>query len=169
MGMEQSSGETPREASFYHTVKVEVSEAQFELMDTLSYVDVERIAQAERVSIPFGTVVTECCRRLVHVIVERGMVTAINVEHDEDSAANRAEVDPETLEFMRAATASLDRQRPTGELPIPFNDLVANPRIGFEWWTCFRICIFGYCLFCCYGDTAGPWAHCEIERIGSRF
>jgi hypothetical protein len=167
MAMDQSSEATPRTASFYHTVKVEVSEVHFEMSDTLAYVDAERLAQADRVRIPFGTMVTDCCRNLVHVVVEKGMVTGVEVERDEESEVDRAEVDPETLEFMRAASAAIDRPPPAGKLPVPFSELVASPRIGFEWWTCFRICIFGYCLFCCYGDTAGPWGFCEIKPIGS--
>jgi len=35
-------------------------------------------------------------------------------------------------------------------------------------WTCFRICCFGYCIFCCFEISSGfgTWSHCEIEKLG---
>jgi hypothetical protein len=169
MGIEQSSEPTPRVATFYHTVKVEASETRFVSLETVGYLDPERLSHVDRARVPVGEVVTDCCRRLVHVIVENGMVTGIEIDQDEDAEPDQPDVDPEILEFVKAAGAALGRESPAGKLPIPFSELSANPSLVTEWWTCFRICIFGYCLFCCYGDTAGPWAHCSIERIGSRF
>jgi hypothetical protein len=165
--MDQASGPSVDATSFDYTVKVEASEARFEVLETMTYLDLDRLTQADRARIAIGKVETDCCSGLVFGIVERGMLSAIEFDRDEGADPQVADVDPGTLELVKAASAALGVQAAPRKLPIPFSDLVANPRIVIETWQCVHICIFGFCITCCWGDgPVGPWGICSpIERF----
>ncbi len=164
--MDQGSNPSVEATSFDYTVKVEASEARFELLETMTFLDLDRLIQADRARIAIGTVETDCCRRLVFGIVEKGMLTALEFDPDVGAEPQSAEVEPETLELVKAAGAALGMHAPPRKLPIPFSDLMASPQIAIETWHCFRICIFGFCITCCWGNgPGGSWGLCfPIER-----
>ena len=65
-----------RTITFEHTIKVEASEAAFEFLDAMSFLDIDRLADVDEARIEIGTVVSDCCRRLVRGVVEKGILTA---------------------------------------------------------------------------------------------
>jgi hypothetical protein len=160
--MDASSKGPEETTSFDYTVKVEASRARFELLETMEFLDVDHLSQADEARIAIGTVESDCGRRLVYAIVEKGMVTAIEV--DQEGTATQDEMDPATIELVKAASAALSLEPPARKLPIPVADLIGNPRIIIDWWTCAHICIFGFCFFCCWGENPiRPWGFCELS------
>ena len=151
-----------RTTSFEYTVRVEASEVEVEFLEAMSYVDLERLGEAEQTRIEIGTVTTDCGRRLVRGVIEKGMLTAIEVEPDEDETdPGRADIDPGILGLLEAASSALGIKPPSGRLPIPMADLVANPRIAVETWTCVRVHTLGITIFCCWGrDSHGSYRVC---------
>jgi len=143
-----------RTITFEHTIKVEASEAAFEFLEAMSFLDIDRLAEADEAHIEIGTVVSDCCRRLVRGVVEKGILTAIEFEPDEEAPDTAlADVDPELVELLEAASSALGIQAPSRDLPIPLADLIATPQIVSETWTCVRACAVGICITCCWGKN----------------
>jgi hypothetical protein len=143
-----------RTITFEHTIKVEASEAAFEFLDAMSFLDIDRLADVDEARIEIGTVVSDCCRRLVRGVVEKGILTAIEFEPDEEEPeAAPGDVDPGLVELLEAASAALGIKAPSRDLPIPLTDLIATPQIVSETWTCVRACAVGICITCCWGKT----------------
>jgi hypothetical protein len=166
--MDPSQGASVQGVTFDHTVRVEASAAPFEFLETTGYLDVDRLVQADRARIPLGVVQTECCRRLVHGVVEKGMLTALEFDGQDDEPGAGA-ADAETLELLRAASAALGSAGPTRKLPIPVADVLAEVSLAIQTWHCVRICVLGRCITCCWGeDPTGHWGICgPIEVVGA--
>ncbi len=163
--MDDASNLSVGSVTFDYTVKVEASPGRFDFLENMAYLDLDRLSQADRARIALGTVDSDCCRQLAYGVVEKGMLTA--VEFDRDDGGEPQQADPGILELVRAASAALGMEAPVRKLPIPFSELSANARIVIETWQCIRICIFGWCILCCWGEgPGGSWGICsDVSRF----
>jgi hypothetical protein len=157
--MEQSS----EVATFYREVKIDVSPAKFKPLENLGYLDLEKLARVEGARIEIGAVETDCGPCRVHVAVESGMVTRIDIEKCCGDDSPLTDVDPAMVDLLEAASAALGRTKAaTRKLPISVGDFFGNSGIFDETWTCYRICILGWCFTCCFGQgPAGSWLRCS--------
>ncbi len=145
-------------------VKIEVEEARFEPFAALSYLDVERLKKAGRVRIELGTVDGGCSGRTVYGVVEKGMLVAIEFEGCKDKDARCGDLElGELIEQVRKPLGTT--QAATRKLPLEMSELIANPGIVIETWTCYRICIWGFCFTCCFGENPlGTYTICSFGR-----
>jgi len=148
-----------------HPVKVTVTPARFHEFASLRQLDVARLKRAARQRIEVGYFESDCCRRMVHAVVQKGRVTKLELEPCKGET-------PATPELTQVIKASLRRlgARPGGSrpLPMPIEKFMSNAA-GFviQIWGCIKICCFGYCLFCCYDiSRLGFWGFCKWERLG---
>src|SRR5271156_6275832 len=75
---------------FKYEADVELVPADFHAFEAVQHLDLEHYAQAPRSTIDLGYLKTNCCRRMVRAIVEKGMVTQMEVEpcHGDDKKAS---------------------------------------------------------------------------------
>jgi hypothetical protein len=76
---------------------------------------------------------------------------------------------PEVSKLIQTAASKLGpRQNNPKQLPVPVQEFLADAEaLVIVVWGCIKICIFGYCLFCCYSVGAGkPWGMCEFQTEG---
>jgi hypothetical protein len=60
------------------------------------------------------------------------------------------------------------RQSNAKQLPVPVQEFLADAEaLIIHVWGCIQICLFGYCLFCCYDVGVGqPWGFCHLQTEG---
>ena len=164
--MEISSKTSSNPYTFDYNVKVEASHASFKFLEVFNFLDLANLKKSYKSRIEIGTVETECCRQIVYGQVEEGMLTAVEFER---SGTHQTEANPELLGLINAASKAMgQRQTATRNLPISLSELVANPALVIETWSCVRICIFGYCFTCCGGNGPnGPWGTCMPSVVSS--
>ena len=164
--MARASKPRSRSLTVNQRVRVTITPAPFHVFASVRQLDVARLKRAARQRIEVGYFESECCRRMVHAIVRKGQVVKLELEPCEGTAP----ASPEIEQVARAALKQLG-VKPGGRtaLPAPVEQLVANAQ-GFTWeiWWCFRICCFGYCIFCCFdiGKNRGFWSTCKLDKQG---
>jgi hypothetical protein len=158
--MAKSSSKSKAAAEFSATVKVQVWLQEFEPLASLKSLDFKRLSKGNH-KIEIGFVKGGCCRNLVHAIVKDGMVTGCEIEGCKGF--------PKTAP-PRELLAVIDKARKKAAhgrkwKPIPVAQLVSsNARIHdliIIGGGCILICIWGYCLMCCWY----PRPHCFIPDI----
>ena len=162
MSKKKKNQPSPAPICVSQQVDVELTPAEFQLLESVQYLDLEALKQAKHTKIEIGTVEAGCCRKLVFATVQKGMVTALEFEDDGSRTAASAEL-TKTIEKALEETGS--KASAFKALPLPFGDLLLAPGgIFVESWSCFRICIFGFCILCCYGNGRnGPWTICSFS------
>jgi len=136
-----------------YPVRIERVRPTFTRLASVAQLDRAKLARAARLSIEIGHLSTGQCRQVVRATVRRGMVTDYVVEPCKTPMARRAprEVVQLVRKAQRAAVRRAGRRPPR---PVPVNRFLAQAsRIVIETITCFRICIFGICIYCC----TRPW------------
>ena len=163
--MARASKQRSRSITINQRVPVVVTPARFHEFASLKQLDVARLKRAARQRIEVGYFESECCKRMVHAVVRKGQVVKLELEPCEGGAP----ASPEVEQVARAALKRLGARPGGSALPVPVETFVARAA-GFTWeiWWCFRICCFGYCIFCCFdiGKNRGFWSTCTIEHRG---
>lgn len=162
--MARASKPRSRSLTVNQRVRVTITPAPFHVFASVRQLDVARLKRAARQRIEVGYFESECCRRMVHAVVRKGQVVKLELEPCEGTAP----ASPEIEQVARAALKRLGVKPGGGKvLPVPVERFVANAQ-GFTWeiWWCFRICCFGYCIFCCFdiGKNRGFWSSCRIDK-----
>jgi hypothetical protein len=137
--------------TFEYPAQIEVRQPEFELLGSVPYLDLARLARATRAEIELGYYKIESCRHFVRAIVEEGMVTDLVVEPCSDD-----ELQPASAELVRLFNVARQHVTPPEsepfQPPVPVADFMPNAAaMGLRWMVCIEICMFGTCFHCCSG------------------
>jgi hypothetical protein len=159
--MAKASSKSKVAAKFSAPVKVQVRLPEFEPLASLKSLDLKRLSKGNH-KIEIGFVTGGSCRNLVRAIVKNGMVTGCEIQGCKGL--------PKTTP-PRELRAVIDKARKMAARgrrwkPIPVAQLVSsNARIHdliiITGGGCIFICIWGYCLMCCWY----PRPHCFIPDV----
>jgi hypothetical protein len=115
-------------ATFAHRGKVEVYLPNFELLETVRHLDIDKLARAASSEFEVGYFNTRCCQHLVRAVVRRGMATKLVSEPRPDSALTK--VSPEFSDLLndarRRAMRAMGRQ--SLDCPCQFMSSCAIPQ-----------------------------------------
>jgi hypothetical protein len=154
--------ESSKSVTIHQRVPIQVSLAGFKTFDSARYADIERLKAVKQARIEVGYFETGCCKRLVHAVVKKGMVTKLDLERCKHGVA----APPEFSELVQKAAKQLGlRKAGAKKLPMPVESAFADiEALTIHVWGCISICAFGYCLLCCYDIGVGkPWGMCAIR------
>jgi hypothetical protein len=143
-------------AKFQFPMTAEVRIPDFTPFDSLKALDLDLLGKGKH-RIEIGTMTGGCCRKLVYAVVKNGVVTA--VEAEPCAEATRTPSKEVKALFAQARKSIKD---PGKWEPIPVAKLadvvMLRPTKVGTGAGCFYICIWNYCLFCCYrGLDSGCW------------
>lgn len=140
--------------TFEHPVTVEVRVPDVHVHAAVAHLDVDRIARLPHAEIELGHVDSGCCRRDVVAVVRDGKVTEVRARPCEGAEA--APADPELRKVLDRVRKEA-RRGPGDLLPLPVADaLLEVAQLVVTSITCYRICLFGYCIDCCH-TPSGDW------------
>jgi len=144
-------------AKFKFTLDVEVYRPEFELFESVRYLDLAKLERSARAEIEVGTIKTDCCRQIVRAVIRKDRVTALKIE-----AAPHDKLAPAPPELTRLLT-EIQRKAPkiperSPRLPVPVAAFMNNPgRITTDSIRCWSVCYKGTCVVCCQSETTGMW------------
>lgn len=142
-------------ATFNHPIKIEVRESEFQWLDSVRHLDVTALAKAARTEVEIGEVKSACCHHLVRAVIRKGMVTGLRVEPV--SKTDGTPMIPELVRLLKVVHRKLLARRKGGtEFPYPIEQFMAAnvARLTIQTLTCIQICFCGWCIACCFTDTA---------------
>jgi hypothetical protein len=146
-----SSPERPQPPiTFEYPVQIEVRRAEFELLASVPYLDLDKLARSARAEIELGYYKTDSsCRHFIRAIVEEGMVTELLVE-----PCSAEETEPASPELVRLFNIARENvSSPEGEPfrpPVPVSDFMPNAvAMSIRIIVCIEICMFQFCYTCC--------------------
>ena len=159
--MARSQKRTPRSIVLRQNVAVEVTEAPFHTFDSVRQLDVARLSRAAKARFEVGYFETECCRQAVHAIVKKGMVTELELE----PCKSPVRMTPELEKLLKAGAKKLaSGRRGSSPLPVPVSEFLADPvGLTIQIKGCIKICIFGYCVWCCFTSSPRWWSRCGVN------
>jgi hypothetical protein len=163
--MARSSKQPSRSLTLNQEVKFEITPAPFKTFASTRHLDANSLKHAAHERIEVGYFESGCCRRLVHAVVKRGMVTKLELEPCSDGVRPT----PEMSQLMQTAASKLGlRPSNSKQLPVPVQKLLTEAEaLLIHVWGCFEICGFGYCVLCCYDIGVGrPWGFCQLRSVG---
>jgi hypothetical protein len=148
---------------FEHRVKVVARPAKFLPSNNLAYLDLEKLSRASKAEFEVGHIKEGKTSRAVLAVVKKGMVVGLHLE--DCPSCKSLDMAPELRSLFDEARRRLGLYNPSHFKPIPVREFLGRP-IGPH---CFVICIYGYCLTCCYCCTSGPegeiiFAGCMISK-----
>lgn len=162
--MAGSRQRSPRTLVLRRSVPIEVTPLPFQPLAAVRNLDLDALARAKSARIEVGHYETGCCRRVVHAVIRKGMVTKFEVEPCKDPVR----LTPEWKGVLRDVHRAVRARSGRGEkFPLPVSQLPsAVARIKYSIWVCVRICCFGYCLTCCMDTTwvSSIWLKCSVMR-----
>jgi hypothetical protein len=131
-------------------VSFKVSRVPFTRFESVRHLDVARLSRAKSAQFEVGSFESGCCRRIVHAIVKNGRVVKLQAER----CKHPAPMTPESRKLVQTVRKKLGH---SPFRPVPVSKFLGGSRgliidISF----CFIICIFNYCLLCCYDSDPGP-------------
>ncbi len=143
-------------AKFNVSLDVEVHRPEFELFESMQYLDVAKLEQAARAEIEVGYVETDCCRLIVRALIQKGKVTALRIEApSKEKNAAPPELKRLLNEIQRKAPAIPERGP---RLPVPVAVFLNNARgLSTEGVRCWQVCYKETCVICCQSETTGMW------------
>jgi hypothetical protein len=145
-------------------VPIEVTPIPFRPLGLVHSLDLDALARVKSARIEIGHFETGCCRRVVHAVIRKGMVTKFELEPCNEPV----HLSPEMQRIVRDAHRALHARSPGGpKFPLPVQELsAAIGRFKYSIWVCVRICCFGYCLTCCFDTTwvSSIWVKCSVAR-----
>jgi hypothetical protein len=154
-------------ARFEYPFRVEVRAAEFEPLGQISLFDRKKLGSGKH-RIEIGSSAGGCCRRRVFALVQRGMVTGLDIESCRE---RQTKLSKETQGLVKAAYKRSRRKASSKWKPVPVRDFFASPAaarsIVISWggW-CIQVCWTSgtdgvmTCLQCC----AWP-PNCRIDTI----
>ncbi len=165
MSRSAQSPTRPKAHVVHSTVKVTVREAPFRTFQALRSLDVQRLEQAARAQFEVGWFESGCGQRIVHAVVEQGRVTRLELEPCSDVVR----LSPELKSLVQAARKALKPGRGGGlRKPVALKSFLSNAQgLTIEVFGCFTICVFGYCLSCCFGLDDPAMNECTLTASTS--
>jgi hypothetical protein len=151
--MARTANRAARSIRLKQKIAVEVREAPFKTFESIRHLDVARLSRAAHGRFEVGQFEAGCCRRIVHAVVRKGMVTKLEVE----PCKRAVRMTPDMKKMIHAARKAFAARRAGSKrLPVAVNTFLAGAH-GFtiDVSFCFMICVFGWCLICCF-DTESP-------------
>ncbi len=147
--MPRSTKKSRTLATIKQPVTVQVRRPDFELLDSVRLLDLDKLSRTARAEIEVGYVKTDCCTQLVRAIVRKGMVTELRVEPFSKDESTPVSPALKRLLNLARAKAKASGTRPA-RLPMPVAQFMQNADdISITVITCFQICLFGWCIACC--------------------
>lgn len=149
----------------HQKVKFALYESPFRTFDLVKRLDVERLERAARARFEVGWFESACGQRIVHAHVQRGKVTRLELE----PCPGGMRMTPELRSLVQSARKALVKgRRPALRLPVPVGRFLSRAQdFTVDVFGCFSICIFGFCLSCCFGMDDPKLNTCEVWREGS--
>jgi len=139
-------------ATMNYSVPVQVRRPKLDLLPSIAYLDIPKLAGAENAEVELGSFHAGCCRRQVLAVIRNGKVTGFRVE----GCSTATPPSPEIARLLKAARKQLSGSNPPAKFrPVPVADFfrgLGDTGTGIEIWFCIEICVFGRCLLCCLGD-----------------
>jgi hypothetical protein len=141
-------------------IPIKVARVPFKSFESARHLDVASLSRAKTARFEVGYFESDCCRRIVHAVVKNGRVTKLEPE----PCKHPARLTPEMSKLVRAARSKLGspkfRSRPVSEFLAGGHGFTID--ISF----CFIICIFEWCLMCCYDSEPGSSTvnGCDIDK-----
>jgi hypothetical protein len=171
--MARSKKHSPRSIVLRQRFEIEATPVPFTTFDSVRHLDVARLSRAAHARVELGYFDTGCCRRVLHAVVRKGLVTKLELEPCKEPVRMTPELKPELKKVLQAVGKKL-RARKSGSytLPMPVKKLLGDQTIFyFSGWWCTKICVFGHCLICCkHVGGGGPvWSGCAIDKKPSPF
>jgi len=153
-------------ATFKYPVKVEVREAEFELLASVRYLDKDALAKSKRAEFELGHVKSGCCGLLVVAIVKNGMVTGIRIEPPRKK--NLLPRAPELSRLLKAIHRDvLKKRKGAARFPVPVQQFLSQeeggpaPALGF---TCVWVYFPWITILCCRVRGSPDWV-CSRDII----
>jgi hypothetical protein len=141
-------------------IPIEVRRVPFKAFESVRHLDIARLSRAKSARFEVGYFESDCCRRIVHAVVKNGRVTKLEPER----CKHPVRLTPEMSKLMRAVRSKLGR---TTFRSTPVSRFLAGGAgITIDISFCFIICIYNWCLLCCYDSDPGPgnWNGCSIDK-----
>jgi hypothetical protein len=156
-----SSSARASHVNFEHPFTVEAWRSEFKPLDSLRFLDLERLSRGSHV-IEVGTFEGGCCNKAARAHVHDGVVTEITVE----PCKEQVEMTPGLSALVAEARKRLGG---TEWHPVPLPEFAQNVgEIIITCTVCWHLCItWGralYCIHCCSGPTAA-WCTAGREPI----
>jgi hypothetical protein len=141
-------------------IAVEVRPVPFKTFDCVRHLDVSSLSRAAHARFEVGRFEAGCCHRTVHAIVRKGMVTRLEVER----CSGSVRLDPDLKKVVEHARKKLaGGRRGSKKLPVPVSKFLAAPKgLTIDVSFCFMICIFGWCLICCFDSEDPRSTNCSV-------
>jgi hypothetical protein len=131
-----------------HKMRIEKVRPTFTPLASISQLDLKKVAAKSKTDIELGYLSSGLCRQMVRASVKKGIVTGIRLEPCTSKKTQRPS--PEILQLVRKAQRAVGRTGPSTPLPIAIDRFLPQAaRIIIETITCFRICVFYWCIYCC--------------------
>ncbi len=148
-------------ASFKVPMRVEIRAPEFEPLSSLSALDTKRLSRGDH-RIEIGFLKGGCCRNLVRAVVKNGMVIGCEIEPCGETSARPPP--PELRSVLAKARKKVAGGREWK--PVPVEELIRSSArmmdlIVIVGGGCFFICIWNFCLMCCWW----PRPHCFVPDI----
>jgi hypothetical protein len=141
-------------------IEFEIQPVKFHWFEAARHLDLNYYANVPTTTLEIGYYGTDCCRRMLTAVVEKGMITKLELEPCKN---DNEELAAELAKKLNVEEIREKLPKPV-ELSLPMPLARFNEDLAIEWWTCFRICGFGYCIFCCFGYTHGSFVFCSVEH-----
>jgi hypothetical protein len=150
--------QTNRSVTFAFRMKVEATIPEFVALTSNRSLDFKRLGKGNH-KIEVGYYKGGCCPKVVRAVIRNGMVTGLDVEPCKETKKPSPE--------MNAIFKEADRRLRSGGKwqPVPIKDFVKDAaRFITTGGGCIMICVWGYCLLCCYRDGR---IHCSDGGIAT--
>jgi hypothetical protein len=141
-------------ATMNYSVPVRVRRPKLELLPSVAYLDIKRLAAAQSAEVELGTIQGGCCRRQVNAVIVKGKVTGFKVK----GCSGAKPPTPELSRLLKAARKHLTGSAtPAKFRAMPVGDFFRNAgEITIEVTICIEICVFGRCYLCCVQTGQEP-------------
>jgi hypothetical protein len=145
-------------ASFTHPINVEVHKPRVEVLESARLLDIGKLKRSARAEIEVGYIATRRCRQLVRATVRKGMVTKLVLEPCAEQ--QRLKITPDIARVLKEARRQvMSKGRRAPGFPMPIEKFMSDIAAAVdETIICVHICIWRYCLDCCfywYGSDVG--------------
>jgi hypothetical protein len=150
-----------RSLTLKYSTQVKIAIPEFQLLSSVKYLDAEALSLASNAKIDVGFFKTPCCERHLRAVIERGMVTSLELEPCSDLTP----ASPDLAAFAADALKRARRSAPRKWKPIPVKQFLARPQqINEQETNCIEFTIFGRNFFCCQTGN-GPVSCVRVEPI----
>lgn len=152
----KSPGKKEKAISFKHPVEVRVTQLPIKPFASLRNLDVEKLSRAKSAEVELGLIKSSCCERIARAIIRNGQVTAVRVDPCSEKQSTLPKEFKQVLAVARKKTAA--KRKPSDRFPVPVKKFLTQSQLAIDVTkiTCYRICLFGWCIDCCE-HVGGGW------------